>query len=108
MQGRALINAQMSGVEGQAEMLRSVRALPVLTRHGHGHYHNVETIADRFSRWRFANYQARSHLDDAKRQFKTAWARFRESLTEAEIAHAHRAAEINAEALTRYDTKRAT
>jgi hypothetical protein len=42
-------------------------------------------------------------LDDAKAKFKDAWARIRASLTEAEIAHAHRVAEISAEALARYD-----
>jgi hypothetical protein len=44
-------------------------------------------------------------LADAKAKFKAAWARIRSGLTEAEIAHARRVAEISAEAVARYDRK---
>jgi hypothetical protein len=44
-------------------------------------------------------------LDDAKRQSKAAWARIRPGLSEAEIAHARRVAEISAKALARYDRR---
>jgi Xaa-Pro aminopeptidase len=44
-------------------------------------------------------------LADAKAKFKAAWVRIRSGLTEAEIAHARRVAEISAEAVARYDRK---
>jgi hypothetical protein len=44
-------------------------------------------------------------LDDCKRQFKAAWARIRAGLSEVEIAHARRVAEVSAEALARYDRR---
>jgi hypothetical protein len=44
-------------------------------------------------------------LADTKAKFKAAWARIRSGLTEAEIAHARRVAEISAEAVARYDRK---
>ena len=44
-------------------------------------------------------------LADAKVKFKAAWTRIRSSLTEAEIAHARRVAEISAEAVARYASK---
>ena len=44
-------------------------------------------------------------LADAKAKFKAAWARIRSGLTEAEIAHARRVAEISAAAVARYDRK---
>ena len=40
-------------------------------------------------------------LDDAKRQFRPAWAQIRASLTDQDIANAHRIAEISTEALAR-------
>jgi hypothetical protein len=44
-------------------------------------------------------------LDDAKAQLRTAWARIRASLTDQDIADAHRIAENSAEALARYDRR---
>jgi hypothetical protein len=41
-------------------------------------------------------------LDDAKAQFRIAWAQIRASLTDQDIASAHRIAEISTEALARY------
>jgi hypothetical protein len=41
-------------------------------------------------------------LDDAKAQFRIAWAQIRASLTDQDIANAHRIAEISTEALARY------
>ena len=41
-------------------------------------------------------------LDDAKRQFRTAWAQIRASLTDQDIVNAHRIAEISTETLARY------
>jgi hypothetical protein len=42
-------------------------------------------------------------LADAKAKFKAAWARIRSDLTEPEIAHARRVAEISAEAVARFE-----
>jgi hypothetical protein len=47
-------------------------------------------------------------LDDCKQHFKTAWARIRGSLSDDDIARAHRYAEGSAEALARYDRKYGT
>jgi hypothetical protein len=44
-------------------------------------------------------------LDDAKARFREAWARIRASLTEADIAAAHRIAETSAGPVARYDRK---
>ena len=41
-------------------------------------------------------------LDDAKAQFRIAWAQIRASLTDQDIANAHRIAEISTETLARY------
>jgi hypothetical protein len=41
-------------------------------------------------------------LDDAKTQFRIAWAQIRASLTDQDIASANRIAEISTEALARY------
>jgi hypothetical protein len=41
-------------------------------------------------------------LDDAKAQFRIAWAQIRASLTDQDIASANRIAEISTEALARY------
>jgi hypothetical protein len=45
-------------------------------------------------------------LDDAKAQFRAAWARIRASLTGKDIANAQRIAKNSAETLTRYDRRR--
>jgi hypothetical protein len=45
-------------------------------------------------------------LDDAKAKFKDAWARIRASLTEADIAAAHRIANTSAEALARFEKRK--
>ena len=44
-------------------------------------------------------------LDDCKLQLKAAWARIRAALSEVEIAHARRVAEISVDALARYDRR---
>jgi hypothetical protein len=41
-------------------------------------------------------------LDDCKRQFRAAWSRIRAGLTEAEIDHERRVADVSAEARARY------
>jgi hypothetical protein len=48
----------------------------------------------------------RADLDDAKAQFRAAWARIRASLTDQDIADPQRIAKNSAETLARYDRRR--
>jgi hypothetical protein len=67
-----------------------------IQRNGHGPV--VSTAGRRGSDERGSG----ADLDDAKAQFRIAWAQIRASLTDQDIASAHRIAEISTEALARY------